>query len=163
MSPQPAYLHATRAVPLGAPRIDPPRRRLPVSGIRARLGFVSPAEDFQDDTCDLNELLIRNQPATFLYRAEGHSMVLAGICDGDILIVDRSVTPQDGDIVLAFYDGNEPTCKVLKICADHIELHCRNPHFPNIVLPPETEVELFAVTGVARQMRREHGRVDKRL
>jgi len=144
---------------LGPASIDLPLRPLPMASARARAGFPSPAEDFEDDTIDLNQLLVRNAPATFLYRAEGWSMLHAGICDGDILIVDRSVTVQDGDVVIATWDGNQPSCKVLKLAADHVELHSRNPHCPNIVLPPETEAEIFAVVGVVRQMRRKTVRV----
>lgn len=132
----------------------PPALHLPVGGVRACLGFPSPAEDFEDDGIDLNELLVRNPAATYYYRAQGWSMLHAGICDGDILIVDRSVTPVDGDVVIATWDGNQPTCKVLSIAKDHIELHSRNPRCPNIVLNSETEVELFSIVGVARQMKR---------
>lgn len=147
---------------MGPATIDPSRVRIPLSGISARLGFPSPADDFLDDTIDLNEHLVRNPAATFYYRAEGWSMLMAGVCDGDILIVDRSVTPIDGDLVIACWDGNQPTCKVLKTASDHIELHSRNPHCPNIVLPPGTEVEVFAVVGVVRQMRRNQSRVRAR-
>lgn len=150
MSAQPSHLFDPAVVLLGPARLDPLPLPLPMGAARAALGFPSPAEDFQDDTVDLNALLIRNAPATFLYRAEGWSMILVGIRDGDILVVDRSVEVKDGDIVLAVWDGNQPSCKVLCIKPDHIELHSRNPHCPNIVLPPECEVELFAVTGVAR-------------
>ena len=89
-------------------------------------------------------------------------MIMAGVCDGDILIVDRSVTPIEGDLVIVCWDGNQPTCKVLKKAADHIELHSRNPHCPNIVLPPGTEVDVFAVVGVVRQTRRNQNRVRAR-
>ncbi len=89
-------------------------------------------------------------------------MLMAGVCDGDILAVDRSVTPEDGDLVIARWEGNQPTCKVLKVCSDHIELHSRNPHCPNIVLTPDTEVEVFAVVGVVRTIRRRNGRVRPR-
>ena len=89
-------------------------------------------------------------------------MVLAGICDGDLLAVDRSVTPEDGDVVIASYDGNQPICKVLKVCNDHIELHSWNPHYPNVVLSPDTEVEIFAVVGVIRSMHRKNKRVRPR-
>jgi len=126
------------------------------------LGFPSPAEDFLDDEIDLNEFLVRNPPATFFYRAEGWSMLMAGICSGDILIVDRSVSPQDGDVVVASWDGLEPTCKVLKMCPDHVELHSRNPHCPNIVLEKDCEPDIFAVVGVVRQITRSAGRVRSR-
>ena len=147
---------------IGPASIDPHRMPLPLAGLRVQLGFPSPAEDFLDDDLDLNDLLIRNPAATFLYRAEGWSMVMAGICDGDILIVDRSENATEGDVVVACWDGGQPCCKVLKIAADHIELHTRNPHFPNIVLPSGTEVEVFAVVGVVRQLRRNRGRVRAR-
>jgi DNA polymerase V len=151
------HQNESRLVPLGPARIDPASFALPIG--RARLGFPSPAEDFEDESLDLNDLLIRNPPATFLYRAEGGSMILAGICDGDILIVDRSVRPLDGDVVIATWEGNQPTCKILKVAVDHLELHARNPHCPHIVLPPGTEVEVFAVVGVVRQVKRKHGRI----
>ncbi|ADU99606.1 LexA family protein [Alicycliphilus denitrificans] len=151
----------TRARLLGPAQIDAHVLRLPVGAVHVALGFPSPAEDFEDDRVDLNEMLVRNPPATFLYRAEGWSMIQAGICDGDVLVVDRSVRPQHGDVVIAMWDGNAPVCKVLHVCGDHVELHGRNPAIASIVLPPDTEVEIFAVVGVARQMRREHGRVGR--
>lgn len=137
----------------GAAAIAPPQRALRMAGTRPAMGFPSPAEDFEDEAIDLNDLLVRNPPATYLYRAEGWSMLHAGICDGDILVVDRSVTPVDGDIVLAVWEG-QVVCKVLRVRSDHLELQSRNPHCQNIVLTTETEIEVFAVTGVARQIQR---------
>lgn len=144
----------TLAVPLGHAAFDVPKHTVPLDGISARAGFPSPAEDFLDDELDLHRMLVRNPAATYLYRAQGWSMLLAGICDGDILVVDRSVQPQHGDVVVASWDGQQPVCKVLHIAADHVELHSRNPHCPNLVLAPDTDVEIFAVVGVARAMRR---------
>ena len=112
---------------LGAATVDPLPRPRPLAGVHARLGFPSPAEDFLDDTIDINDWLVRNAAATFFYRADGWSMLMAGICDGDLLVVDRSVTPHDGDLVLAIWDGNQPSCKVLKMCGDQIELHSAHP------------------------------------
>jgi DNA polymerase V len=144
----------TIAVPMVAALCDAPTHAAPVAGVPTRAGFPSPAEDFLDDEIDLHRLLVRNPAATYLYRAQGWSMMLAGICDGDVLVVDRSVQPQHGDVVLATWDGQQPVCKVLHIAGDHVELHSRNPHCPNIVLPPDTTVEIFAVVGVARSLRR---------
>ena len=149
----------TLARRLGATTIDPIPVPLPIAAAAARAGFPSPAEDFQDDTIDLNDMLVRNPLATFLYRAEGWSMLHAGICDGDLLVVDRSVTPIDGDLVIAIWEGNQPACKILKVCADHLELHSRNPHYAPIVLAPGTEAEVFAVVSVARQVQRGRHRV----
>lgn len=112
-----------------------------------------------DDEIDLNDYLIRNKAATFLYRADGYSMRDAGIVDGDILIVDRSVTPRDGDLVIATWDGNQPTCKVLKRFETYTELHSANPDHPVILIEPEQELEIFAVVGVVRQMKRRSARV----
>ena len=147
----------TIAIPMGSGRVDPTACYLPMAAARAALGFPSPAEDFQEDSLDLNELLVRNPAATFLYRAEGSSMIEAGICGGDILIVDRSVTPRHGDVVIASWEGNAPACKVLHVLPDHIELHSRNSRVLPIVLGATIEVEVFAVVGVARQLRRVQG------
>ena len=144
----------TRALPMGTALCDTPAHASPVAGVRTQAGFPSPAEDYLDDEIDLHRLLVRNPAATYLYRAQGWSMMLVGICDGDILVVDRSVQPQHGDVVVATWDGQQPVCKVLHIATDHVELHSRNPHCPNIVLPPDTAVEIFAVVGVARSLRR---------
>ena len=115
------------------------------------LGFPNPTEDYVEDTIDLNELLIRNESATFFYRAVGNSMILVGIMDGDIVAVDRSVTPRDGDIVLAVFDGSL-VCKILRIMSEHIELHSANPHHKPIVFAPDAEIEVYAVTAVVRQV-----------
>lgn len=146
---------------LGPAAIDPPPQPLPMGGVRARLGFPSPAEDFEDDGLDLNGYLVRNPAATFFYRAQGWSMVQAGICDGDVLIVDRSATPQDGDIVIASWDGETPVCKVLSLNEAELQLLSCNPEVPPIVLAQGTDVEVFAVVGVVRQVRRMHSRMGR--
>ena len=154
MLDQPTFAHY-----IGPAVADPVPVLLPMSGVRVDAGFPSPAEDFMDDGIDLHHWLVTNQPATFYYRAAGISMLGEGICDGDTLIVDRSVTPRDGDLVIATWDGQAPICKRLRIAADHIELHSRNPHFQPLILSPETEVEVFAVVGVCRKIVREGRRV----
>lgn len=149
LKPSPAIASCTALLPAA---VDPVRRRRPVGGVRVRLGFPSPSEDFEDDAVDLNELLVRNEPATFFYRAVGDSMLLEGIRDGDFLVVDRSVAVVDGDLVLATWDGNGPVCKVLRVRRDHVELHSAHPDVPPIVLPADATVELLAVVGVARKV-----------
>ena len=93
-----------------------PRLRVPVplfgSGVCA--GFPSPADDYIEEIIDLNELLVRNPPATFYIRAVGQSMIRVGIMDGDILVVDRSETGCHGDIVVACLD-NEFNVKTLRV------------------------------------------------
>lgn len=134
----------------GRAAIDPPLRPRPVGAVRARLGFPSPAQDFEDDQLDLNQLLVRNPPATFFYRTEGRSMEAFGIFHGDIISVDRSLEPADGDLVLATWDGNGPVCKELRVRRDCIELRSGADAEPPIVLTGEVSVEVFVVTGVVR-------------
>lgn len=69
-------------------------------------GFGAAADDYMERGIDLNEQLIRNKPATFFMRVSGNSMINAGIYDGDIVIVDRSLKPQNGKIVIAVIDGD---------------------------------------------------------
>ncbi len=104
-----ATLRFFRAAPF--PRLRVP---LPLVGTECRAGFPSPADDHIEEVIDLNELLIRNPPATFFVRAVGLSMLKAGILDGDILVVDRSESACHGDIVVACLEG-EFTVKRLRI------------------------------------------------
>ena len=93
-----------------------PRLRVPLPLVASEVcaGFPSPADDHIEEVIDLNELLIRNPPATFFVRAMGQSMLKAGILDGDILVVDRSESACHGDIVVACLEG-EFTVKRLRI------------------------------------------------
>jgi DNA polymerase V len=68
-------------------------------------GFGAAADDYMERGIDLNEQLIRNKPATYFMRVSGNSMVNACIHDGDIVIVDRSIKPVSGKIVIAVVDG----------------------------------------------------------
>lgn len=68
-------------------------------------GFGAAADDYMERGIDLNEQLIRNKPATFFMSVSGNSMINAGIYDGDIVIVDRSIKPVNGKIVIAVIDG----------------------------------------------------------
>lgn len=74
-------------------------------GAQTSAGFPSPADDHLQLPLDLNQLLIKNHPATFFLRVKGSSMLASGIHDGDILIVDRSVTATNGKVVIAAVDG----------------------------------------------------------
>lgn len=67
--------------------------------------WPSPAEDYTEQPLDLHKMLITNPPATFFFEACGHDMREAGICNGDLLIVDRSIEPGPGKIVVAAVDG----------------------------------------------------------
>lgn len=89
-----------------AAQLDPSGLMIPLlESPRASAGFPSPAADYVEDDLDLNKLLVRNAPATFFVRCRGCSLVDAGIHDGDILVVDRSVPATGGKIVVAVLDG----------------------------------------------------------
>lgn len=101
-------------------------------------GFPSPAQDYFDGDIDLNEHLIHDRPATFVVRVAGDSMEGAGIFDGDELIVDRSLDPTDGDVVIAVIE-DELTVKRLHMTGNGPELHPANDAYP-ILHPRELTV-----------------------
>lgn len=93
------------ATPLARARKDQ-SLRLPLFLSRVEAGFPSPADDYIETSLDLNDLLIKRESSTFFVRASGGSMTKAGIHDGDVLIVDRAVEPEDGSVVVAALDGD---------------------------------------------------------
>lgn len=111
-------------------------------------GFPSPAEQYLEPPLDLNELLVKRPAATYFVRVEGDSMVGKGIYDGDLLVVDRSLDPKDGDVVIANIDG-EFTVKTLRKKIGKIGLQPENPKYPTIVLKGASELKVFGkVTAV---------------
>lgn len=91
-------------------------------------GFPSPAQDYIDLKIDLNTELVNNPSSTFYARVKGSSMQDAGIMDGDILVIDKSLEPRDGDTVVCFIDG-EFTLKYIKIEVDAVYLIPANSKF----------------------------------
>ena len=71
---------------------------------RISAGFPSPAADYAEEGLDLNHYLIQNKPATFMFTVKGDSMMGAGICDGDKVVVDKALKPKNKDIVVAVVD-----------------------------------------------------------
>ena len=107
-------------------------------------GFPSPAEDYLDKALDFNELLVHNPAATFAVRIAGESMTGAGLFPGDIAIVDRSLQPANGCIVLALVDG-EFTVKRYRRRPDGIVLQAENAAFKDIVIPEDSAFEVWGV------------------
>ncbi len=105
-------------------------------------GFPSPAEQYQEQPLDLNELLVRRPAATFFVKVDGESMSGAGIHHEDILVVDRSLRPASGDVVIAAVDG-EFTVKTYKRDKNGVRLEPANPDFPVIHLKPGHELDYF--------------------
>jgi DNA polymerase V len=117
-------------------------KQLEISFIPA--GFPSPAEDFTDLSISLDKYLIRNPSATFMAYANGDSMVQIGIHDGDILIVDRSLTAKDGDIVVALICG-EFTVKQLSHAHNEPVLIPYNSQYHPIKVTAEMDFEIWGV------------------
>lgn len=114
-------------------------------------GFPSPAGDYAEDGLDLNTYLIQNKPATFMFTVRGESMIVAGIHDGDKVVVDRALKPQHKDIVVAVVNG-EYTIKRLFKYKGRIELCPENPDFPSITFSEGQELQIWGVVvGVVRR------------
>lgn len=109
-------------------------------------GFPSPADDYLDRPLDFNELLIANPAATFAVRIGSDSMINAGIFPGDIAIVDRSVTPKNGDIILALID-NEFTIKRYRKQGVRTWLQAENPAYTDIPVDDESNFQVWGVVG----------------
>ena len=112
-----------------------------------KAGFPSPAEDCLQDSLDFNRDLIRNPEATFYGKVSGDSMMDAGICDGDIAVIDRSVEPSDGDIIVA-YVNNEFTIKYLDLshkAEGYIELRPANKKYHPIRIEAFDDFRVWGV------------------
>lgn len=112
------------------------------SGISA--GFPSPAEDFKEQRLSLDEELVKNKEATFYARVSGQSMIGAGLEDNDLLVIDRSLEPENNKIAVCFLDG-EFTVKRLRVTKDEVWLQPENPNYPIIKI---TEENNFLIWGI---------------
>lgn len=111
---------------------------------RVQAGFPSPAQGEYADTIDLNRALITNPAATFCARVIGDSMVDAGINEGDLLIIDRTLTPHDGSIAVCFIDGDF-TVKRLSIREEGLFLTPANASFPELRVSEDSNFEVWGV------------------
>jgi len=117
---------------------------LPFYASRVQAGFPSPADDAVETALDLNQYLIKHPAATFFVRVSGDSMSQASIHAGDILIVDRSISPKTGNIVIAVVEG-ELTVKRLKIQKNQYILVPENPNYQPLVITPEMDFNIWGV------------------
>ncbi|MCX8957829.1 translesion error-prone DNA polymerase V autoproteolytic subunit [Erwinia psidii] len=116
---------------------------LPLYLERVPCGFPSPAQDYVEDALDLNKLVIKHPGATYFVRVSGDSMIGAGISDGDLLVVDRSLSAEHGDIVVASVAG-EFTVKELRI-RPFVQLIPHNTHYSPVNFQGEEELQIFGV------------------
>ena len=111
---------------------------------KAGAGFPSPATDYMENKLDLNEYLIKHPAATFIVKAKGLSMTDAGILSGDLLIVDRSVSPKNNAIVIASIFG-DLTVKKLHKKENSLFLLSANSDYPSIEVKEEMECFIWGV------------------
>jgi DNA polymerase V len=120
------------------------KRRQPIFTAKVPAGFPSPAADYEEDKLDLNRHLIRNSAATFFVRVAGDSMVKAGIHDGDLLVVDRSIKPRDKNVVIAVVNG-DLTVKRIRIHKNKLTLVAENENYQSQEIKEEMEFEVWGV------------------
>lgn len=111
-------------------------------GIKA--GFPSPAADFDESKISLDNVLVKNREATFYAKASGTSMIGAGIDDGDIMVIDRSLEPQNNKIAICLIDG-EFTVKRIKIEKDAVYLMPENNNYQPIKVTDENELVIWGI------------------
>ena len=112
------------------------------NGVKA--GFPSPAQDFEGKRISLDKELIQNETATFFARVDGDSMQDAGMADGDLLVVDRSLEPRDGKIAVCMLDGDF-TVKRLRVANGEVYLKAANPNYVDIKVEENQELVIWGI------------------
>ena len=134
--------------------LDAPGLPVPLVGRLVPAGFPSPADDYLDGEIDLGTYLIERPAATFLMRVSGESMKGAGILNGDLVVVDRSVAPHAGHVIVAVLDGGLTIKRLRRLRDGRAVLVAENPDFPEFVIGEEAPAEVWGVVvGVVRKMR----------
>jgi DNA polymerase V len=127
---------------------------IPVFLTPVRAGFPSPADDYLDAPIDLSRTLITNAPATFIMTVSGNSAIDAGIFDGSLITVDRSLVPRDGDPVVVDVNG-ERSVKIARMVGGRMKLAYGNARYPDYDPGADAEIEIFGVvTNSVRRFRR---------
>jgi DNA polymerase V len=126
------------------PLPDAPKQYIPLGAVKVSAGFPSPAADYEDKRLDINDYLVQNPVSTFFFPVEGDSMQGAEIFAGDILVVDKSVRPRHGHIVIAFVDG-ERLVKRLYRRAGRVALVAENPAYPRLEIQEGMDLEVWGV------------------
>nr|WKN40200.1 translesion error-prone DNA polymerase V autoproteolytic subunit [Tunicatimonas sp. TK19036] len=124
---------------------------LPYFSYQVPAGFPSPADDYVEQDLDLNQFLVEHPSSTYFVRVQGHSMAGAGIQDQDLLVIDRSITPEHGSIVVALVSG-ELTVKRLCYEQEEIWLRPEHPDYPPIHIKKDDDFQIWGVvTSVVRR------------
>lgn len=120
------------------------RVSLPFYIAKVPAGFPSPADDYLDSALNLHDYVVKHPAATYFVRAEGDSMLEAGIFPGDLLVVDRSIPPAHDKIVIAAIDG-QLTVKRLSKINDKVQLLPANTKYPPINITGEEDLIIWGV------------------
>lgn len=118
--------------------------RIPYIDFGVSAGFPSPAMDFMETAIDLNKALSENPLATFYIKVDGNSMIDAGINDKDVLVVDRSLEPQNNKIAVCFIDG-EFTVKRIQLKKNELWLIPENPKYNPIKINEENQLIVWGI------------------
>ena len=136
-------LHNTKVFDFYAPDFST-ELELPYVDVGISAGFPSPADDFIELTIDLNRELIKHKDSTFFAKVKGDSMKNAGIFNGDLLIIDKSLEPQDGKIAICQIDGDF-TVKRIKKENDVVWLIAENEDYKPIKVTEENELMIWGI------------------
>tara|TARA_B100000925_G_C21988136_1_gene465478 strand:+ start:487 stop:936 length:450 start_codon:yes stop_codon:yes gene_type:complete len=120
--------------------------KLPLFSDRISAGFPSPAEDYIEESLNLQDLMISHPSSTYFLKVDGESMMDAGIFSGDILVVDKAISPKNGSIIVAILDGNFTVKRLLFENSQHV-LRAENVNYPDIIIDPEQHQD-FEIWGV---------------
>ena len=120
------------------------------TGISA--GFPSPVNNFSESRISLDDELIKNKDSTFYAKVKGQSMIGAGLDDNDLLVIDRSLPPENNKIAVCFLDG-EFTVKRLRVDKNEVWLQPENPNYPIINITDENDFMVWGiVTNVIKKV-----------
>ncbi len=118
--------------------------KIPLMSSRPQAGFPAPGDDQIEKVLDINDLVVKHPAATFFVRVEGDSMEGAGIFSGDVLVVDRSITPRDGSIVVAAVYGEMVVKRLCAIGNTHV-LASENEQYAPITVTGNDDCFIWGV------------------
>ena len=107
-------------------------------------GFPSPADDFKEVRISLDKELVKNEESTFYARVSGDSMIEAGLDDGDLLVIDKSLNPENGKIAVCFIDGDFTVKRIVKE-KDKFYLKAENRKYKTIEITEENEIVIWGI------------------
>ena len=107
-------------------------------------GFPSPADDFKEIRISLDKELVKNSDATFYAKVSGDSMINAGLSDGDLIVIDRSLDPQHNKIAVCFIDGDFTVKRIIKKGTD-LYLKPENKNYKPMKIDEENELQIWGI------------------